>query len=300
MGIARCLGALSPAFSDSPRRWGGHRSAHSGPACRVSRRPFQAAFRSRISRTFRFLHGNRFLFQDCTNWAGDRPNWHSRCVIAATFASVSLLSTPARAQQDPWAARARALSDTPLASFQGVNCVSIHAPRSIVWRLLVAPEYAAAWFFADSPKLKPRGAHYKKGPTAEKGDVLSLEATTSEGPRHLDLSVIVAAPPDMLSFLVRSDEADILDRGIEQVSFTFGLESLPNGVTDLYLASHYDSNSPFSAILSPEVARQQRERRLAILEMFRLLAEEAARLTDPPLHDVPVAEVARTPRAPRK
>ena len=169
-----------------------------------------------------------------------------------------------------------------------------------MWRLLVAPEYVAAWFFADSPKLKPRGAHYKKGPTAEKGDVLSLEATTSEGPRHLDFSVIVSAPPDMVSFLVRSDEADILDRGIEQVSFTFGLESVPNGVTDLYLASHYDSNSPFSAILSPEVARHQRERRLAILEMFRLLAEEAARLTDPPLHDVPVAEVARTPRAPRK
>jgi hypothetical protein len=153
----------------------------------------------------------------------------------------------------------------------------------------VAPEYAAAWFFADSPKLKPRGAHYKKGPTAEKGDVLSLEATTSEGPRHLDLSVIVAAPPDMLSFFVRSDEADILDRGIEQVSFTFGLESVPNGVTDLYLASHYDSNSPFAAILSPEVARHQRERRLAILEMFRLIAEEAARLKYPPLHEVPLS-----------
>jgi len=210
-------------------------------------------------------------------------------VIAAAFASVFLLSTPARAQQDPWSARARALSDTPLATFQGVDCVSIHAPRSIVWRLLVAPEYAAAWFFADSPKLKPRGAHYKKGPTAEKGDVLSLEASTSEGPRHLDLSVLVAAPPDMLSFLVRSDEADLLDRGIERVSFTFGLESVPNGVTDLYLASHYDSNSPFAAILSQAAARHQRERRLAILEMFRVIAEEAARLKYPPLHEVPLS-----------
>jgi uncharacterized protein YndB with AHSA1/START domain len=207
-------------------------------------------------------------------------------VIASTFASVSLLSTPARAQQDLWSARVRALSDTSLAAFQGVDCVSIHAPRSIVWRLLVAPEYAAAWFFADSPKLKPRGAHYKKGPTAEKGDVPSLEATTSEGPRHLDLSVIVAAPPDMLSFLVRPDEADILDRGIEQVSSTFGLESVPNGVTDLHLASHYDSNSPFAAILSQAAARHQRERRLAILEMFRLLAEEVARPKDPPIHEV--------------
>ena len=115
----------------------------------------------------------------------------------------------------------------------------------------MAPEYAAAWFFADLPKLKPRSAHYKKGPTAEKGDVLSLEATTSEGPRHLDLSVIVAAPPNMLSFLVRSDEADLLDSGVARLSFTFGLESVPNGVTDLYLVSNYDPNSPFAAILSP-------------------------------------------------
>ena len=37
------------------------------------------------------------------------------------------------------------------------------------------------------PDLLPRGARYKKGPTAEKGDVLTLEATTLEGPRHLDL-----------------------------------------------------------------------------------------------------------------
>jgi len=210
----------------------------------------------------------------------------SRWPFSAALLTVCFVPGLARAQADPWAARARALSDTPLATFQGEDCVSIHAPRSIVWRLLVAPEYAAAWFFADSPKLKPRGAHYKKGPTAEKGDVLSLEATTSEGPRHLDLSVIVAAPPDMLSFLVRSDDAGILDKGIERLSFTFGLESVPNGVTDLYLASHYDSDSPFAAILSPVAARHQHERRLAILKMFRLIAEEAARQKYPPLHEV--------------
>lgn len=226
----------------------------------------------------------------------ERPNWplsrilrrmsHFRHVIATLFASIFLVSTPARAQQDPWSTRVRGLSETSLATFQGMDCVSIHAPRSIVWRLLVAPEYAAAWFFADSPKLKPRGAHYKNGLTAETGGVLSLEATTSEGPRHLELSVIVAAPPDLLSFLVRSDDSGILDKGIEQLSFTFGLESVPNGVTDLYLASHYDSDSPFTAILSPAAAAHQRERRVAILEMFRLIAEEAARLKYPPLHEV--------------
>ena len=218
----------------------------------------------------------------------------SRRLIAATLSSLSILSQSARAEHDPWSARVRALSDVPLATFQGVDCVSIRAPRAVVWRLLVAPEYAAAWFFADSPKLKPRGARYKKGPTAEKGDVLLLEATTPDGPRHLDLSVIVAAPPDILSFLVRSDEADLLDKGIERLSFTFGLESLPDGATDLALASHYDSDSPFSALLSPAAAHRQRERRRAILQMFRLIAEEAARQKDPPLH-----EVVLTPPPPR-
>ena len=177
----------------------------------------------------------------------------------------SLLATPARAEQDPWSTAVRGLSKTPFATFQGVDCVSIHAPRSIVWRLLVAPEYAAAWFFADSPRLKPRGGRYKHGPTAETGDVLSLEATTSEGPRHLELSVIVAAPPGLLSFLVRSDEAGILDKGIEQASFTFGLKSPSDGATDVYLVSHYDSNSPFAAILSQVAAHHQHDRRLAIL-----------------------------------
>jgi uncharacterized protein YndB with AHSA1/START domain len=224
---------------------------------------------------------------------------HSRRVIAPAFAALSLLSTSAHAQHDPWSARVRALSDAPLATFQGMDCVSIQAPRAIVWRLLVAPEYAATWFFAGSPNLKARGARYKKGPTAEKGAVLSLEATTSEGPRHLDLSVIVAAPPDMLSFLVRSDDAGLLDKGIERLSFTFALESLPNGVTDLTLASHYDSDSPFSAMLSPAAARRQRERRKAILEMLRLIAEEAARQRYPPLHEValvaPPPPVYKTP-----
>jgi uncharacterized protein YndB with AHSA1/START domain len=212
----------------------------------------------------------------------------SRRVLAA-FASVSLLSLSARAEQDPWAARVRARSDTQLATFQGVDCVSIHAPRALVWQLLVAPEYAAAWFFADSPRLKARGARYKKGPTAEKGDLLSLEATTPDGPRHLDLTVLVAAPPDLLSFLVRSDDADLLDKGIERLSFTFTTESVPDGVTDLYLVSHYDSDSPFSALLSPAAARHQRERRRAILEMFRMIAEEAARQKYLPLHEVPLS-----------
>jgi hypothetical protein len=219
----------------------------------------------------------------------------SRGAIVATFASILLLCRPAWAQENRWTDLVRALSDTPLATFQGVDCISIHAPRSIVWRLLVGPEYAATWFFAGSTRLKPRSAHYRKGPTAEEGDVLSLEATTPQGPRHVDLSVVVAAPPEMLSFRVISDEAEILDSGITHLSFTFGLEPVPNGVTDLYLVSNYDPNSPFEAILSPEVDRHRRERRGAILEMFRLIAEGAARLKYPPLHEVPLGAASTSP-----
>jgi uncharacterized protein YndB with AHSA1/START domain len=208
-------------------------------------------------------------------------------VSAAALASV-FLASGARSDVDPWAARVRAFSETPLATFQGVDCVSIRAPRGIVWRLLVAPEYAGKWFFAGMPNLLPRGAHYKKGPTAEKGDVLLLEATTLDGPRHLDLTVLAAAPGELLSFLVRSDDADLLDKGIERLSLTFLLVPMADGTTEAYLAMHYDSDSPFAAILSPAAARRQHERRRAMLVIFQLLAEEAARLKDPPLHEMPL------------
>jgi uncharacterized protein YndB with AHSA1/START domain len=219
--------------------------------------------------------------------------------FSAALLVTCLVPGLARAQADPWAARVRSRSDVSLATFQGVDCVSIRAPRALVWRLLVAPEYAAKWFFAGLPHLLQRGARYKKGPTAEKGDVLTLEATTLEGPRHLDLVVLAAAPGQLLSFLLRSDGGDLLDKGIEKLSLTFVLDTPADGTTDLYLAMHYDPDSPLSAILSPAAVRRQHERRQASLTMFQLLAEEAARMKDPPLHDVPAAE-AGAPRATRK
>jgi len=223
----------------------------------------------------------------------------SRGSYSAALLAACFVPGLARAQADPWAARVRSVSDTSLATFQGVDCVSIHAPRGVVWRLLVAPEYAAKWFFAGVPDVLPRGAHYKKGPTAEKGDVLTLDATTLEGPRHLEMVVLAAAPGRLLSFLVRSDEGGLLDKGIEKLSLTFVLDTPVDGTTDVYLAMHYDPDSPFSAILSPTAVHRQHERRQASLNMFQLLAEEAARMKDPPLHDVPVTETA-VPRKPRK
>ena len=223
----------------------------------------------------------------------------SRRSLFAALLAACFAPGLARAQADPWAARVRSVSDTALATFQGVDCVSVHAPRALVWRLLVAPEYAAKWFFAGVPDVLPRGAHYKKGPTAEKGDVLTLDATTLEGPRHLEMVVLAASPGRLLSFLVRSDGGDLLDKGIEKLSLTFLLDTPSEGTTDVTLAMHYDPDSPFSAILSPTAVRRQHERRQASLNMFQLLAEEAARMKDPPLHDVPVAEAA-VPRPLRK
>ncbi len=213
-------------------------------------------------------------------------------ILLAVLLAACFVSGRARAQKDPWAARVRARSDVALATFQGVDCVSIRAPRAIVWRLLVAPEYAAKWFFAGMPNLLPRGARYKKGPTAEKGEVLTLDATTLEGPRHLELVVLAAVPGQLLSFLVKSDNAGLLDKGLEKLSLTFVLDTLADGSTDLNLAMHYDPDSPFSAILSPAAVRRQHERRQASLNMFQILAEQAARMKDPPLHDVPVSEPA--------
>ncbi len=195
----------------------------------------------------------------------------------------------ASAQQDPWAERLRAFTDTPIADLQGVDCVSIDAPRAIVWRLLVGPETAATWMLAGVQGVIPRRAHYRKGLTASKGDILSLEATTPRGPRHVDLAVIAFQPGEVLSFLVKSDEARLLDVAVARLTASFFVEAWPNGTTDLTWVSHYDSNSPFAALLSPSEAHQRNIRRLHALDIFKSLAESAARLPYPPLHDVPTS-----------
>src|ERR1039457_3806416 len=62
--------------------------------------------------------------------------------------------------------------------------------------------------------------------------------TALRGPRHLDLTVVAAVAGALLSFLVRSDDADFLDKGIEKLSLTFVLDTPVDGTTDLYLAMH--------------------------------------------------------------
>ena len=106
----------------------------------------------------------------------------------AGFAALALVlggaAAGARAQPDPWAARLRLYTDTPYATLQGWECVSIAAPRAIVWRLLVAPENAATWLLTGLPGVVPRRASYAKGWTASRGDVLSVEATIADELAH--------------------------------------------------------------------------------------------------------------------
>jgi hypothetical protein len=110
--------------------------------------------------------------------------------------------------------------------------------------------------------------------------------------------VIAAHPGEVLSFLVKSDDADLLDAKVERLTVSFFVDARTDGTTDVTWASHYDSDSPFSALLSPAYARQRRNRRLTALNLFKAIAEEAARLPYPPLHDVPTS--AQQTSAPRK
>lgn len=211
---------------------------------------------------------------------------------------VALLAGRASAQQpDPLSTRLRSFTDTPIATFQGAECVSIDATKAIVWRLLVGPETVSTWLLSGVPNVVPRRARYGKGLTASKGDALSIDVTTADGPRRIDLTVIAFQPGEALSFLLKSDAADLLDAKVESLTLSFFVDARPDGTTDLTWASHYDADSPFSALLSPTYMPARRARRLSALRMFKAIAEHAATLPYPPLHDVPTSpQPSSTPR----
>jgi uncharacterized protein YndB with AHSA1/START domain len=211
---------------------------------------------------------------------------------------LALAAGSASAQQpDPLTTRLRNATETPIATFQGAECVSIDASKTVVWRLLVGPETVSTWLLAGVPNVVPRRARYGKGLTASKGDVLSIDATTADGPRRIDLTVIAYQPGEVLSFLLKSDAADLLDAKVESLTLSFFVDPRPDGTTDLTWAAHYDADSPFSALLSPTYARARHTRRLLALNMFKAIAEQAATLRYPPLHDVPTSpQPSSTPR----
>ena len=156
----------------------------------------------------------------------------------------------------------------------------------------------STWLLSGIPNVVPRRAHYGKGLTASKGDVLSIDATTVEGPRRIDLSVIVYQPGEVLSLLLKSDDGDLLDAKVERLTLSFFVDGRPDGTTDVTWASHFDADSPFSALLSPTYAGRRHARRLSALNLFKAIAETAALLPYPPLHEVPTS--AQPTSAPKK
>jgi hypothetical protein len=191
---------------------------------------------------------------------------------------------------DPYMARARLLTRVPYPAFQGDDCVSIAAPRAIVWKLLAAPEHMDDILLADLPNVLPSGSRYRKAWTAQKDDVLILDAITLGGPRDAELTVLAAVPGEFLAFRLTKADEQMTDLGLAQLTWTFLVDERPDGTTDVAWGSHYDSDSPFAAvILSMSSKKKQQTRREAGLLILKSVAEAAAAMKYPPLHEMPTA-----------
>lgn len=201
----------------------------------------------------------------------------------------ALLAFYPGAQNDPFYARVRGLTDRPYPSFQGYECATIPAPRPVVYRLLAAPDRAAEILLAGLPNVLPRGAHYRKERTATKGDVLTLSADTLRGARQIELTVVAAIPGRLLAFAVTHDDG-VMTTDVTELIDSFLLESNPDGTTDVYWANHYDPSSPFAAALGPlRETRRYRQRRETGLLVIEGLARAAALVPGgPPLPDAPL------------
>lgn len=191
---------------------------------------------------------------------------------------------------DPYMARARLLTRVPYPAFQGDDCVSIAAPRAIVWRLLAAPEYMDDILLADIPNVLPSGSRYRKAWSAQKDDVLVLDAITLGGPRDVELTVLAVVPGEFLAFRISKADEQLTDLGLAQLTWTFLVDARPDGTTDVAWGSHYDSDSPFAAVLlSMSSKKKQQTRREAGLFILKSLAEAATAMKYPPLHELPTA-----------
>lgn len=203
-------------------------------------------------------------------------------LLPTTFAAQSAL-----AQKDLYYNRVRGLTDVPYPSFQGAECITIQAPRKIVWRVLVAPGPAGDWLLADLDNVIPRGGRYKKGFVAAKDDVLTISSEVLNGPRSTELRVLAVLPEHVLALAVTKDD-DVIAHDIANLIYTFVLDANIDGSTDLYWATHYDPSSPFAAAFSGIGSKKSRLRSEKGLLILKALAEAAATMKYPPLPDLPV------------
>jgi uncharacterized protein YndB with AHSA1/START domain len=184
------------------------------------------------------------------------PRWGADSIRGlAALLCLGLLSHAARAETDPYKLRVRGRTDVQYPSYQGDRCTTIDAPKEAVWSVLVSPAHAAEWLLAGLD-VTPLSAHYKKGRVAVKGDVLVLSANTKQGPRSIELTVLVSVENQLLAFAVTKDD-DVMAPGVANLIYTFVLEEASSGATDLYWATHYDASSPLSAVVSPLKGRRR-------------------------------------------
>ena len=219
-----------------------------------------------------------------------------RCSARRTSLFLALLVLPvfsagtALAQKDLYYNRVRGLTDVPYPSFQGAECITIQAPRKLVWRVMVSPGPAGDWLLADLDNVVPRGGKYKKGFVDTKDDVLTINSEVLNGPRSTELRVLATLPEHVLAFAVTKDD-DVIAHDIANLIYTFVLESNSDGSTDLYWATHYDPSSPFAAALSGIGSKKSRLRSEKGLLTLKALSEAAATMKYPPLPDLPAEPV---------
>jgi len=173
----------------------------------------------------------------------------SRAFRTGAALLLALSAGGVRAENDPYRSRVRGLTDVPYPSYQGDRCTTIDAPRTVVWGVLTDAARSGAWLLADADVV-PMGARLKKGSSLAKGEVLVLSVDTKEGPRNVELTVLVSVENQLLALAVTKDD-DVITRGTANLIYTFVLEEPEKGKTDLYWASHYDSDSPLAAAVSP-------------------------------------------------
>lgn len=194
------------------------------------------------------------------------------------------LAGGAEAQVDTYKARVRGLTTRPYPSFQGDRCTTIDAPKDVVWDVLLSPRNATDWLLADIEDVIPLGARWQKGTGSSKGDVLALSVTTPVGQRSVDLTVLASVPGQLLALEVTKDDG-VISPGVTDLVYTFVLESKGPKTTELYWATHFDSDSPLSAAMSALKGGQKRYASRAERGLMALwgLATAAAELNvEPP------------------
>jgi len=188
------------------------------------------------------------LGADSTKSRRSLANRLRNAVALALFASAA--AGAARADNDTYRMRVRGLTDVPYPSYQGDRCTTIEGSREAVWKILTNPRWASQWLLTDLDAVVPLSAKLKKGSALTKGEVLVLGVETKDGPRTVELTVLVAVENQLLALAVTKDD-DVISPGAANLIYTFVLETPEAGKTDLYWATHYDSDSPLAAAFSP-------------------------------------------------